>query len=72
MESTFWKIVGISSTFFFAFYLYGLYKKYYSWYDNLSWLVKIFTPDPRNDVGFRNLLIVAFLLIVVAIVVEFI
>lgn len=72
MENILWKIVGISSTLFFAFYLYGLYKRYYSWYDNLSWLINFFTPNPRNDVGFRNLLIVAFILIVIAITVEFI
>jgi len=72
MEDILWKIVGIFSTLFFAFYIYGLYKKYYSWYDNLSWIAKAFTPDPRKDVGFKNLLFFAFLLVVVAITIEFV
>jgi Ca2+/Na+ antiporter len=72
MEDILWKIVGIFSTLFFAFYLYRLYKKYYSWYDSLSWIVKIFTPNPREDTGFRNLLLFAFVLVIVAIAIEFI
>jgi len=67
-----WQIVGVFSTLFFAFYLYRLYKKYYSWYDNLSWVAKIFQTDPRKDKGFRNLLIIAFILVILAIGVEFI
>ena len=70
MEESLWKIVGISSSIFFLYYLYGLYKKYHSWYNSLFWVVKIFVPNPREDNEIKALLGIAVFLIIIAIVLD--